>query len=334
MRRLHAAVVLAVCTALLTPATALAWSNGPAGPDEYGTHDWVLLEAKRIAVSNDVTWLDWATAQPMTDDPDTVLHDTYHHVYDVWGDSTYGDAPTQIGTVYAQTVYQLRYNGKAEASKKMALLAHYYADICNPLHTDQTDAEDAIHGAYEQDVDPLTDTMGENRAWVAPGSMQYRYDIVGTSKSAATSAHGLYDRIISDYPVGGEPAIRDVTQWGLNRAANDLADVIYSVQRATKTKAHRTSCGVVNHYPPQYTTVKAISRVTDSAGRPIPGVKVSFRWKFKTVTHTMTSSTNAAGYAYCGRYISGAAKGYKVTITATATSAGETRSGATWFVPK
>ncbi len=333
MRRVRAAIVLAVCAALLTPTVALGWSNGPAGPDTYGTHDWALLEAKRIAVANNVKWLDWSAAQPRTDDPDTVLNDSYHHVYDAWGD-TYGDAPDQIGLLYAQTVYQLRYYGNVAASKKMALLAHYYADICNPLHTDQTDAEVPIHSAYEHDVDVLTDTMGENRAWVVPGSMQYRYDIVGASRNAATSAHGLYNHVISDYPVGGEPAVRDATQWGLNRAANDLADVIYSVQRATRTKAYRTSCGVVNHYPRQYTTVKAISRVTDSAGRPIPGVRVSFRWKFKTVTHTMTSSTNAAGYAYCSRYISGAAKGYKVTVTAKATSAGVTKSGTTWFIPK
>lgn len=26
-------------TALATPA--LAWSNGPGGPDSYGTHDWI-----------------------------------------------------------------------------------------------------------------------------------------------------------------------------------------------------------------------------------------------------------------------------------------------------
>ena len=61
----------------------------------FGTHDWVLYEANQLAESEGYFWLRTGAALRATDDPDTRLHDTYHHVYDVWG-TTYGDAPDRV----------------------------------------------------------------------------------------------------------------------------------------------------------------------------------------------------------------------------------------------
>jgi len=335
-RLTRASVAIALAGLLFVPSSAAAWSNGTSGPDGYGTHDWVLLEGKRIAVANGVTWLDWKAAQPVTDDPDTVLGIPYHHTYEVRGDWTYGDAPSQIAVFYAQAVYRLRCGDRAGASKKMALISHYYSDICNPLHTDYSSTEASMHAAYENDVDALTDTMGENNSWVTPGSLQYRHDIAETAKRAAASSRGLFSRLTSDYPALGEPGVRDITAWSMNRSANDIADIIYSVQRATRTPASRVTAQMASddRYPVHGEYVEMLAKVTDSAGRPIPGVRVTFTLKFKSATRTTSGVSNAWGLAEGQYNIGKATEGYKVVVTAKATSAGVTRSGSTWFVPR
>ena len=45
-------------------------------------------------------------------------------------------------------------------------MTHYYADTCNPMHTDQTDTDDAIHASYGSAAQDHTDACGENRGWV------------------------------------------------------------------------------------------------------------------------------------------------------------------------
>ena len=44
------AAVLLACAGLATlPSQALAWANGPNERNSFGTHDWVLDNALRIA---------------------------------------------------------------------------------------------------------------------------------------------------------------------------------------------------------------------------------------------------------------------------------------------
>ena len=109
MRSRLVIITLLVClVALLLPAVALAWSNGDDHGNGFGTHDWVLQEADRLAAKQSAGWVKLSVALPKTDDPDTVFHDTYYHVYDVWGASTYGDAPKKVSEYY----------GKALAARK------------------------------------------------------------------------------------------------------------------------------------------------------------------------------------------------------------------------
>ena len=165
LRRLSLLLLILLAMLVSSAAPALGWANGSDGGDGYGTHDWVIHEANRLSVLQGCEWANMALAQPASDDPDTVFSDVIHHVYDVWGPSTYGDAPARIGLLYQEAVRKLRAGDAAGASRSVGLLSHYYADICNPLHTDQAPEEDAIHASYEDDVEALTDTVGENRAW-------------------------------------------------------------------------------------------------------------------------------------------------------------------------
>ena len=116
----------------------MGWANSPDGGNRYGTHDWLIHEANRISVLQGCESADVAIAQPASDNPDTVTCDVVHHVYDVWGPSTYGSAPARIALLYQEAVRKLGRRGQAAPRA-----SHYYASICNPLHTDQATGEDA-----------------------------------------------------------------------------------------------------------------------------------------------------------------------------------------------
>jgi hypothetical protein len=226
-RQVARRVIAALLLCLLVPALA-GWSNGPSGGDSFGTHDWALFQANRLATARGVRWLDWSVAQPVTEDPDTVLHDTYHHVYDIWG-STYGDAPSRVQTLYDETVQHLRNGDSAAASRSFGLLAHYYADICNPLHTDQCSAETAIHSKYELAAQTYSDQPNKNSAWVVPDGVRYVPNAAEEAQQAATSSHASYALLVSEFSAKGMDArVVAITTQSLNRAANDLADLMSS----------------------------------------------------------------------------------------------------------
>jgi len=208
------------------------WSNGTSGGDSFGTHDWVIREANVVAAASGYTWLDVDVAQLASDDPDTQLHDTYHHVYDVWG-SSYGDAPTRIAALYAETVAELRTGDRVAASRSFGLLSHYYSDINNPLHTDQVPQEKSVHSSYELAAQKYTDAPGENAAWVVPDGIQLVSDPAEETRLAAANAHRSYQGLVANYSQGRmNPAVVAITSSSLNRASNDLADLIASAGKA------------------------------------------------------------------------------------------------------
>lgn len=232
-RPLPARLARLACAALLCAAVAplVGWSNGTSGGDSFGTHDWALHEANRLAMASGYAWLDTSVAQLSTDDPDTRLHDTYHHVYDIWG-SSYGDAPTRIAAPYAETVTELKAGDRIAASKSFGLLSHYYSDVNNPLHTDQTPQEKAIHSRYELATQKYTDAPGENSSWVIPDGIRRVLDPAEETRLAAANAHRSYLALVGTYSQGGmTPAALAITRASLSRASNDLADLIASAAK-------------------------------------------------------------------------------------------------------
>jgi hypothetical protein len=240
-KRFMVTLVTACLLLLILPTLALAWSNGPNGPNGFGTHDWVLKEANRLAAKKHAGWVRLAVALPKTDDPDTVFHDTYYHVYDVWG-SKYGNAPKKIAGYYAKAL-KARKAGKWKlASKYVGIMSHYYADICNPMHTDQTDAEDAIHSAYESDAQDYTDSPGENRAWVRFNGYTATKNVTAYAKNTAKASHRQYSALVNGYAADGmSPAVVAITAKSMNRAANGLADLIISIKRKVNGGATASS---------------------------------------------------------------------------------------------
>lgn len=230
------ALLLAVLCALsaAVPDRAAAWANGDHWGNGFGTHDWVLVEADRLARAAGCRWLDLKVALPRTDDPDTKLRDYYHHVYDIWG-SRYGDAPRHIDKLYEKAVRQLKAGKRRSASVTFALLSHYYSDICNPLHTDQSRLEERIHSNYEDAVETRTDRRGEHRAWVRADRVRARASAAGAARSAAKWAHRSYKTLVRQYARHGYNAkVNTITRRCLNRAVNDLADLLLSVRKASR----------------------------------------------------------------------------------------------------
>jgi hypothetical protein len=228
---------LVACAAVVLPAVpAYGWANGGDSGNGFGTHDWVLQEANRFAGKKGAGWVNLKAALPRTDDPDTQFHDTYYHVYDVWGD-TYGNAPQKIALYYDRALAQRRRGEYAAASRSVGLMAHYYADICNPLHTDQTGAEERVHGNYESAVETRTDAVGENRRWLRFNGYDKVVSITVRAKSAAASAHPSYTALVSHYDDHGyDSTVSLITRKAMNRAVNGLADIIITLRRLAPPK--------------------------------------------------------------------------------------------------
>lgn len=229
---LFALLTFACSAAATTPL--FAWSNGGDYGNGFGTHDWVLYEANQLAESEGYFWLRTGAALRATDDPDTRLHDTYHHVYDVWG-TRYGDAPDRVQTLFDRAVRQIRDDRPRAASRTFGLLAHYYADICNPTHTDSSGREERMHSRHESATDTRTDARNENDSWVDRGEVQVRAGARGPAKRAATWAHQYYWTLVKTYAADGWTSTNAaITRKCLSRAVNDLADLIVSAREAAR----------------------------------------------------------------------------------------------------
>ena len=223
------AIVVLVVLGSATPA--LAWSNGGLGGNGFGTHDWVIDEAARLA--GNPKWLDKTVAFRASDDPDMVLLDWRYHAYDEWGDCE-GEAPQRVASLFGQTVKAYKSRNFSSASKQLGLLAHYYADVCNPLHTDGTSgSETLMHSLYEVRVSGLTNSRGENRAWIVNDGFQRVSNAASKTTLAARFAHPRYSQLVQHYRAYGyNRLVATSTRISLNRAVNDLADIIRSVPSA------------------------------------------------------------------------------------------------------
>jgi hypothetical protein len=231
VKKLGVALLLAIALTLVLAAPALGWSNGGNGGNGFGTHDWVLKEASRVAAARGAGWVRLSYALPMTDNPDTVYHDFYYHVYDIWG-SRYGDAPARVAYYYSRALSYRKAGDLIAASRMIGLLSHYFSDTCNPLHTDQSRAEERMHSSYESAVNWRTDAVGENRSWVRFDGYDRVVSAAARTRYVAVHAHDFYAALVKGYNAHGlDSTVLSITRKSLNRAVNHLADIIITIQR-------------------------------------------------------------------------------------------------------
>jgi hypothetical protein len=226
------AVLVIVAIVLATPAgEALAWSNGRSGPNSFGTHDWIVREGVRLADRHG-GWVCLRIAMRASDDPDTTsgidhASGTWWHIWDEWG-STYGGAPEAVAVWYRRAERKLARGERCPASRALGIMAHMLGDVAQPMHTDQTRAEEAVHSSYESAVDSRCSAT----------SCRYRarndgWDRVGPytrTRSLARQAHKSYRALVRSYRRTGYSAkVDSSSRRQLNRAANALADLIRSM---------------------------------------------------------------------------------------------------------
>jgi hypothetical protein len=238
MLRLSLCVGLLATALLLGAGQASGWSSSPQGAGGLSTHEWVIHEANRISVAQGFEWADMAVAQPASDEPDTLSGDTVHHFYDVWGAAPYGDAPTMVATLYQEAVSELRAGDKAGASRTVGLLSHYYADICEPLHTGQGPQALSLIPGFEGGVQALTDVPGKNRAWITFDGYQQVWDPAYKAERTAEKAHADYATLVQEFGANGyDPAVETIGRRALNLAVNGMADVLISIYKDARSAA-------------------------------------------------------------------------------------------------
>jgi hypothetical protein len=233
-RALSVAVLVAAAYTVVSPASpAEAWRNGDASTGGFGTHDWILWQASRLAAENGAGWLDLSAALPATDDPDTVLRDSVNHSYDVWG-RRYGTAPTRIAYCYRRAFDYLSTGDTSAASRMLGLLSHYYADICEPFHTDQRVGEARRQARFESAMLQRTVAADQNQTWITYDGYQPASSIKTKAVSAATLAHRDYNPLFTAMKSGGlSPAALAIGRRSLDRAVNGIADLLLRLGSAS-----------------------------------------------------------------------------------------------------
>jgi len=220
-----------VACVILVPSDALAWSNGNAGPNSFGAHDWVLREGVRM--SGRGRWVCMRTALKATDDPDTrnginYASGTWWHVWDEWG-ATYGGAPEAVAVWFRRVEVRRRAGNRCGASRALGIMAHMLADVAQPMHTDgRLPVEDSVHSAFEQAVDDRCDIS--TCRYRAHHDGFDRGPAFARTRAVARAAHRFYGSLVRTFARDGySPRVDRITSKQLNRAANALSDLIRSM---------------------------------------------------------------------------------------------------------
>jgi hypothetical protein len=224
-------VLLIAALFLALPSSALAWGSGTAKSPGFGSHQWMLGNGNRLAVSQGITWLDMSVATSAAISADSIKGDQTNHHYDRWG-KHYGRADTRVRALYAQAVVAYRAGNRSEASRLTGLLSHYYADICNPLHTDDSKAEIKIHSRFEHAVDWLMRRPTGYGSWVHYNGYSRVTDAGAYTAATAKTTHLAYTSLVDHYVHHGfdRTAVK-IAQQSANRASNGIANIIMSIQQ-------------------------------------------------------------------------------------------------------
>ena len=182
----------------LTPA-AHGWQNGNS-THRFGsqtTQQWILTQAHRLAADGGGDWLDLSVALEAVDDPDTRYRDFRYHRYQRWGGRKSGAAPARVAARYQACLDALARGDAAAASKEFGLLAHYYTDACDPLHTAQGRAEARrdLHKRYEQRVMLLLNRASGSQLNACADRARAAVDAFGRGRVHGLRRHGRSRRL-------------------------------------------------------------------------------------------------------------------------------------------
>ncbi len=356
MFRKVAAIALTTLTlAALAATPAFGWGNGGEGDgqvgDGYATHDWVLDHAINMAAKSgaDTSWINVDVALQASDDPDyrSTQTSTYLHTYMEYGAAQGG--PQTVADEYYKLMAAYRNGDYVTASRHLGVMSHYYSDITQPYHTDTRGASglNGRHNPYEIDVSDLTRSYGQSTGWLDTWNRKDVTDVRASAVSAALYARSKYPALDASYRAHNsrvEGAARDITGYVLNRATNDLADIVAAIPAgkglAQPPATMRQKMMKMTYYYPRrgssFSTDKICSQTYcyDANGNPMRGVAVTFSWPFATGTKSYVAYTDANGLAYNWQAPgTGVPLMRRRTMTARSHASGGVATSATWYMP-
>lgn len=278
-------MVALIAAALLAPASALGWANNGDG---YGTHDWVIDQAVKVLDGRAAGWFDSGLARLHSDDPDKERDRSLNeHVYR--GEGRVGGGVDRIAYHYdlAQAAHEA--GDYDEASIQIGLMGHYVGDLAEPYHTaiEGIPLGDSAH-SYEQLVAPLHRSASSTPAWSSSRRTVSRIENIRLT-AAGTAAYSrqfwgeLHNRLTNNgFTLSNR--VSEITGLVFKRAANDLADMIWSISQGVgaqpaigKIKMDIRWTGVLPG-DNQLVDIRAL----DVDGRPIEGLLVFLEWPTPT----------------------------------------------------
>lgn len=294
------AVAGGMLAATLPSPAAHAWGTGGdrKGHTGYGTHDWVVDQAAKIATNDG--WFKAAVAVAHSGDPDVYFPRPTEHVYMEKGNGR--GAAEQVSEWYVAAVRAFRAGNDTEASRAFGIMAHYYSDVTQPFHAKYGGGYKQYHRPYEVFTSGIT-----NAAGAAPGYCDTSQSAGGatdvrrmTANAAAYSrqyfgklAGALSKYRTSDPRMVKDSAVVDVTKRVLNRACGDLGKILQSIPTAAampatpyvKVRLIRTKLRIGQ-------TPKVDVKITNSKGQPLDGVEFRVDWPGMKNSHRLYSLPN------------------------------------------
>jgi hypothetical protein len=283
-------------------------------------------------------WFDVNAAMLASDDPDRYDRDKTDHVYHVA--TSYGGAPHAVANLYSRVLAQYKAGDYKGASHNLGLLSHYYSDAAVPFHTARPSARreyDTLHGPYETAVKTLAREKNHTLFLQLRGRQSFTNVRSKTISTAKTSNKQL-DTICDNWSKGGidNAAVRAATKVALSEAVNGYADIIAAVPGGKGLGPEPASYKVLKpwrRYVGKNKNAWTLAKVVDKNGKPIRGVKVTFKVELAAGTKKHVRYTDSDGYAKCFMN-TGDQRYYRPFYSSASiqTASGTLASKRTWFM--
>lgn len=333
-RRLALLCTLSALALTASATPALAWVNGGFEGNGYGTHDWMLDNAIRVA-GEQGAWVERETALLASDDPDKEASKVYHLFRDSYGSR---GAAQAVAEQYAQAVEAYAAGDTQDASYHIGMLSHYYTDICQPFHS-EFDAlhYGTYHQMYESGIGLITREQKARTDWTAARPLQHVSDVRKKTVSAAAYSRARFPSLLASlkkYERVTTTTVQTITGEVSRRAVNDLADIIASVPSGSGVAhaPYRIKTWMYRSYPARNGKAAVYARCTDASGAPISGARVVLSFKQGTKTAKITEYSDKDGLVYWWFNTGDVPLMKKTTVTAFNETGAESQTGSTWFM--
>ena len=244
-----------------------------------GTHHKLALDAlTELQAPNAEGWrrLFLKHAEPYMEGskaPDNEFKDFKNHVLHV-RENFWGGAPERAQHWYGELVEDLKAGHWPEAARAAGILSHYVVDPLQPLHTAQSDAENAVHRAIEWSINRSYDALRDGTPTIADDSILKAatgpHWLASAICAGAQKANRHYESLILHYDL--KKGVVDPPA-GLN--ANARAFIGILIRQASALHAHVLDRAFIEAgvSPPEVT----LTAETIMAGLKIPAKQLAKR---------------------------------------------------------